>query len=196
MPTKRPSGPRPATAVGICGTPGTGKKTVAPLVGRLLGLRAVSLNSLAPGGAEEVDPADLRRAFLAAGRREAVVYGHLLPHVLRRGEARLVAVLRCEPSVLRKRLEARGYPAAKVRENVEAELIGVVLDECVRAFGEAAVREYDTTDAAPGRVAEAVARDASAPARRVGPWIDWTLGYGSPTTFRSLLEGKGPAAPT
>lgn len=183
--------------VGICGTPGTGKKTLAPLVADLLGLPAVGLNSLIPRGEEEVDPAALRRALLALPPRRAVVYGHLLPHVVQRREASFVAVLRCEPSVLRSRLAARGYPSWKVVENVEAELIGVVIEECVKRFG--VVREYDATEAPPSEIAGAVARDAKAShgtlrgsGRRAGrPRIDWTLDYDSSTKLRSLLEGGG-----
>ena len=187
--------------VGICGTPGTGKKSVSPIVGRLMGLPApIPINSLAPEGEAEVDTALLRRKLLALDPPRAVLFGHLLPHVLRKSEAGFVVVLRCEPSVLRERLRARRYPQPKVTENVEAELIGVVLDECVRRFGSALVHEYDTTSASPKAVATAIARDAeaaTAPKRAAGTrraWIDWTLDYGSSTKLRSLLEGT-PDAP-
>jgi adenylate kinase len=188
--------------VGICGTPGTGKKTVAPKVAELLGLPpAVSINSLAPKGAVEVDPAQVRGALLRSKPSGAVLFGHLLPDVLRRREAALVAVLRCDPAVLRKRLMARGYPPEKVTENVEAELIGVLLYECVITYGNALVREYDTTAARPEAVAKAIARDAKVtstgvvggarPSRRASPpWIDWTLDYGSSSKLRSLLAGR------
>jgi adenylate kinase len=191
--------------IGICGTPGTGKKTVAPIVASLVGLPApLSINSLARKGAAEVDPKLLRKKLLKINPGRAVVFGHLLPHVLDRSEAGIVAVLRCEPSVLRKRLEGRGYSPAKVVENVEAELIGVVLDECVRRFGRELVREYDTSSASARRVAGAIARDARA-ARGKGPkapaappaWIDWTLDYGSSSKLRSLLAGRSdPPAST
>jgi adenylate kinase len=190
--------------VGVCGTPGTGKKTVSPIVARLMGLPSpMPINSLAPKGATEVDAALLRRKLLDLDPPRAVLFGHLLPHVLRKPEAALVAVLRCEPSVLRERLLKRRYPRAKVIQNVEAELIGVVLDECVRRFGSALVREYDTTSASPQAVASAIAKDAeamSAPGRASASqrtWIDWTLDYDSSTKLRSLLAGaKDPPAST
>ena len=181
--------------IGICGTPGAGKKTVAPIVASLAGLPApISINSLARTGQVEVDPKVLRTRLLKLNPGRAVVFGHLLPHVVNRSEVAMVAVLRCEPSVLRKRLVARRYPPAKVTENVEAELIGVVLDECVRKFGSELVREYDTTSASPKKVAAAIARDArgngpKTAARAAPAWIDWTLSYGSSSKLRSLLAG-------
>ncbi|HVB95939.1 MAG TPA: AAA family ATPase [Nitrososphaerales archaeon] len=189
--------------IGISGTPGTGKKTVAPIVAGLLGLpRAVPIVSFAPKGKVDVDTERLRSDMLKTVPPNAVLYGHLLPHVLKSSEAGFVAVLRCEPSVLRERLLERGYPRTKVTENVEAELIGVVLDECVARFGGDLVREYDTTSALPEETAGAIAKDAEAakargkkPAATAGPsWIDWTLRYDSSTKLRSLLSG-GSAAP-
>ncbi|MGH9919472.1 MAG: hypothetical protein ACRD6W_11480 [Nitrososphaerales archaeon] len=184
--------------IGVCGTPGTGKKTVSPIVAKLLGLPApVSINSLAPKGEPEVDTALLRRRLLALDPPRTVVFGHLLPHVLKKPEVGLVAVLRCEPSVLRERLVRRGYPRAKVTANVEAELIGVLLDECVRRFGRGLVRDYDTTLASPKAVASEIARDAETPAKATPAWIDWTLGYDSSTKLRSLLAGESePPAST
>jgi len=187
--------------IGVCGTPGTGKKTVSPIVAKLMGLPApISMNSLAPKGESEVDTVLLRKKLLALDPPRAVLFGHLLPHVLRKSEAGLVAVLRCEPSVLRERLVGRGYPRSKVTANVEAELIGVVLDECVERFGRDLVREYDTTSASPEAVASEIARDARAgkvPRRRAPAWIDWTLGYDYSTKLRSLLEGESePPAST
>ena len=185
--------------VGICGTPGTGKKTVAPKVAVLLDLPgAVSINSFAPKGAGEVDPKQLRGALLRSKPPRVVLFGHLLPYVLGRREAALVAVLRCDPAVLRERLVARGYPPERVTENVEAELIGVLLYECVKKYGERLVREYDTTTARPDSIARAIAKDVEAgpveDTRATPRWIDWTLDYGSSTKLKSLLSG-GREAP-
>ena len=61
--------------------------------------------------------------------------------------------------------DGKGIPRAKVTENVEAELIGVVLDECVKRFGRDLVREYDTTSFSPKAVAREIARGAKSAAR-------------------------------
>jgi broad-specificity NMP kinase len=155
-----------------------------------------------------VAPTVLRASIIDSTPAHAVLHGHLLPHVLGKGEVELVAVLRCEPSVLRARLLERGYPQAKVTENVEAELIGVLLDECVARFGEDLVREYDTTSSSPKEVAGSIARDAMTRGTRKGrmkknkngrggveplAWIDWTLDYDSSSKLRSLLGKEGGA---
>jgi len=191
--------------VGICGTPGTGKKTIAPKVATLLGFpAAISINSLAPKSAIDVDTRNLRAELVKSKPSRVVLFGHLLPDVLRRQEAAYVAVLRCDPSALRRRLGERGYPPTKVTANVEAELIGVLLYECVVQYGSQLVSEYDTTSSPPEDVAKAIARDAKAvlegrakkAARRPTAWIDWTLDYGSSSKLRSLLGRSAPTGST
>jgi adenylate kinase len=190
--------------IGMCGTPGTGKKTIAPKVAALVGFQAVPINSLAPKAASDVDTRQLRAELLKSKPSRVVLFGHLLPDILRKDEAAFVAVLRCDPSVLRKRLGERGYPAAKVTANVEAELIGVLLYECVVQYGSQLVHEYDSTTSSPEAVAQAIAKDArsflegrlGSAIRRPAAWIDWTLGYDSPSKLRSLLGSSAPPAST
>lgn len=183
--------PRPRNAFGITGTPGTGKKSIAPLVARALSIPCLGLNGVAKdagllerGG--EVDTAKLRKALARRLRTPAVVYGHLIPYSLDRRRVDRVAVLRCEPSVLRERLESRGYPAEKVLDNVQAELIGLVSADAVRAFGKAKAFEVDTTYTAPADAASDVVSIIRGE-RRGGVSIDWMPNYDTGPKLRSLL---------
>jgi adenylate kinase len=181
--------------LGITGTPGTGKKSIAPLVARLLGTRAFSINDLALSmGLSEVtdngtviDTEKLKRRLSAYFGGQALVYGHLLPYVLRPDSVARVAVLRCDPAVLKQRLTVRRYPPGKVLENVEAELIGLVSADTFKAFGESKTFEVDTTDSTPSSTAESVASVARGK-KPPGVRIDWTPSYDSGEKLRSLLS--------
>jgi len=68
-------------------------------------------------------------------------------------------------------LTKRGYKDEKVKENVEAEVLGVCQLDAIDSFGEARVLEIDTTEMTPPDVAsmiEQMISDNSVPTR-----IDW-----------------------
>lgn len=177
--------------IGVTGTPGGGKKTVSPLAAKMLGLRCLGVNDLAlshgllaPG--DEVDTRKMRALLSREVPGPALVYGHLLPYVVRPSLADRVAVLRCEPRVLKRRLAARGYLPRKVAENVEAELIGIVSADSYDAFGDAKTFEVDTTRLGPSEAAREVEEVVRGATPR--PRIDWTRGYDSGEKLRSLLS--------
>ncbi len=137
--------------VSITGTPGTGKSSVGAALSER-GRTVVELGDLVrehglyegrdeERGSLEVDPdvlAERLPTLLPAG--DVVLVGHL-SHLV---DTDLVVVLRCRPSVLQGRLEARGWSPAKVRENIEAEALDVILVEAVESGVETV--EVDTTD--------------------------------------------------
>jgi adenylate kinase len=175
--------------VGLTGTPGTGKKSVAPLVATLLGLPCISINDVAgsPILADEIDTKALRARLHATIRASSLLYGHLLPYVVDKKSTSKVVVLRCEPAALKKRLAARGYPPPKVASNVEAELIGVLSFDAFSKFGPERVAEVDTTQTTPEVAAHITARfllgQMTLPRR-----IDWSLAYDSAAKLASLLD--------
>ena len=88
----------------------------------------------------EVDVASLDNAISGDEKlKDAILVGHL-SHLL---SVDLIVVLRCRPSVLAARLQQRGYSKSKVRENVEAEALDVILIEAVETGR--TVLEVDTT---------------------------------------------------
>ena len=186
--------------LGITGTPGTGKKTLAPLVAARLEIPWRSLNDPAyssgitrgRGHVTEVDPPKLGRLVSARVEPPCLLYGHLLPYAFGRKAFSKVVVLRCDPAVLKRRLANRGYETEKIIENVEAELIGVIAADTVAAFGKVHVAEVDTSRASVSASAAAVAGLLSSTDRSEP--IDWIRSYGSAARLRSLLGSRTPSA--
>jgi adenylate kinase len=80
-------------------------------------------------------------------------------------------VLRLAPFILKSRLEARGYSAPKIKENLEAEALDVILVEAVELC--ARVDEIDTTGKSPPEVAELVARIIQGRLKLPVGQVDW-----------------------
>jgi adenylate kinase len=141
----------------VTGTPGVGKTSACKLV---KAMRVVHVNDLVDQvgasagydrkrGTREVDVGKLRRA-VSEMEGDVLLEGHL-SHFL---SPDLAIVLRCAPSVLEERLRKKGWGEAKVRENVEAEAVDVVLIETLEEVPE--VCEINTTRMAPKAVARAI----------------------------------------
>ncbi len=169
--------------IAVVGTPGTGKKTVSSLLSSHLQIEYLDVNefSIQRGAVigkygEEyvVSTSKLRRFLLPITKGKPIVLSsHLLPSVLKRGEVELAILLRCAPNVLEKRLSARGYSQDKVRENVAAEILGVVAAEALKAFGVEKVSEHDTTNKSVADTVEEVLAVVLSKAPLKAPSIDW-----------------------
>ena len=164
--------------VAITGTPGTGKSSVCEVLAKR-GYVIVDLDEIArreglivgrdeKRGTDEVDVDALRE-----GLRIPAKVAFLKSHYSHRMDVDLAVVLRCRPSVLRARLEGRGWPPEKVRENVEAEAIDVILQEAVARLP--FVFEVDTTKSTPEENAEAILRILLGKTNGHEPGsVDWT----------------------
>nr|MDO8116691.1 AAA family ATPase [Candidatus Sigynarchaeota archaeon] len=145
----------------ISGTPGSGKKTVALELARLLRARVLHLGefiearSLHERWDEEqqtriVDEDVLREALLSEieslkkeGNVEFLIVEGILVDVIA-DVADHAVVLRLDPRALGHRLEARGYAKPKVEENVQSELLGVCTHHMIESIGKA-FADIDTT---------------------------------------------------
>lgn len=152
-----------AFVIALTGTPGTGKSTAARLLAKRTGWKYVDLNreivrNRLYSGYDRKRKSyitDMRRVTifvrsLIRGETPVIIDGHL-SHDLSKEIVDKVVVLRCRPEVLRKRLERKRWPKAKVDENVETEMIGLIAWEARKKH--ANVIELDTTKLSPLTIA-------------------------------------------
>ena len=129
----------------VTGTPGTGKTTFAKKLAKEKRYEYIDLNELArmADAIEGKDPnrdafivneKKLMKALSAAIKKNprVVVDGHF-SHELSPKLVEKCYVTKCDLKELKKRLEARGYSAAKVKENLDAEIFDTCRIEALEA---------------------------------------------------------------
>jgi adenylate kinase len=173
--------------VGLTGTPGTGKSTVATLLQKE-GYTVVRLNEVAiqngcidgidkTRNSKLIDIQKLNRYITKNYVGKDLVFfeghvAHLLPVMQK------MIILRCHPSQLRKRLAKKRWNAKKIRENVEAEILDVILCETVERQAQKNIFEIDTTHKSSEQVAASVLEIIKNKFRPTKPYsigqIDWS----------------------
>ncbi|MGB4362751.1 MAG: adenylate kinase family protein [Methanothermobacter tenebrarum] len=151
----------------ITGTPGVGKTSISHRLAEELNGNLVEVNQLAEEkdlfigedpvrGYKIVDIPSLCREIMKVMEEDSfnIVEGHL-SHYCKICD--LVIVLRLHPNLLLRRLEKRGYDHRKVKENVEAEALGVCAYEAYQVHDDR-VHEIDSTDLSPDEVLDEIIR--------------------------------------
>ena len=151
--------------VALSGTPGTGKTSVSNLLHKK-GYEIVSLNEIAvkKGFIEGIDKKrnskilDIERLNEYISKKYATqdlvfIEGHAA-HLLNSAEK--VVLLRCHPTTLKIRLGKKGWNKDKIKENVEAETLDVILCETVEYFYENSIFEIDTSNKTIESVVESI----------------------------------------
>lgn len=146
-------------AIIISGCPGTGKTTLSSSLAKILNVEIISLGELVEreelyshiDSGRDTKVADLDRLVPRIveliNNTEGVViieghYADIVPSSL----VDLVIVLRTHPEVLSNRLEAKGWSVEKVRENVQAEILGSCTFNALKAYRNELVYEIDTSN--------------------------------------------------
>jgi len=162
--TPNPMTPLPALRIAITGTPGCGKTSMCE-AGRIhlqeqgeeIAVQTVKELADAAGALGAADPEDeaapidvelLREQLTTdwndAPSRATLVDGHL-SHLL---AVDAIVIIRCEPSLLAARNEARGWPEQKVVENSEWELLGGPWNDW-EEWADTPVLELDSSEVSP-----------------------------------------------
>ena len=155
------------TVISISGAPGTGKTRVGAILARKLGANLLAIGELVKAGkipytqdkkrnTKILAITDVQHAVdnITGKRNEKFVIEGLLAHLLK---ADVAIILRCEPSLLRKRLRARRWTKAKIEENVEAEMLDIITAEAI-AVRKAKTYEIDTSHRTPNQTADVILR--------------------------------------
>lgn len=134
--------------IGLTGTPGTGKTSVSKFLERKRHWKIIHLNEMikeehlyteidVERDAVIADMELVRRRLeeiIGGKENEVIVLESHLAHYI----ADIVIILRVCPPELERRLKARGYSEEKIRENIEAEALDVILVEafewCEKVF--------------------------------------------------------------
>ncbi len=172
-------------AIVVSGTPGVGKTLVATVLASRLGLDYLNLSDLVvreslyvgvdeARGSLVIDEERLVRRLaelLSRSESDVVVdshYGEIIPEEL----VRIIFVLRLNPAVLYERLVSRGWSVEKVKENVEAEILGVCTYNALSEHSASKVCEVDVT----GKEVEEVVvelLDILNNVKKCEVWVDW-----------------------
>jgi len=171
----------------ITGVPGTGKTTVSTLLAKELKGEHIELTRLVKeGGLSQgwdqtratviADMKALRHAIsniLENSKCPVIIDGHYSTDVAPRDDVTLVVVLRRAPWILKEELKTRGYSTRKVRENVEAELLGTCLSDALAVQDPANISEIDTTGETPEETVRLILAVLDGEVERVHGEVDW-----------------------
>jgi adenylate kinase len=146
-------------AILVSGTPGTGKTTIAKELAKRISYNFIDMGELAQSEhiySEEdserntkiVDERKLAKRIekeIAANKGKIVISSHYA-EIVNPGLVDKVIVLRTHPDKLRDRLSKRGWSDRKIKENLEAEVLGVCSFNAITKYGEDRIYEIDTTN--------------------------------------------------
>jgi len=180
--------------IGITGSPATGKKTLGKILAERLGEEYVSINEFAiknhfakrKNNEYIINVSRLRGKIGTNGK---IVAGHLLSYVVPEKDLDLVIVLRCSPLLLRNRYQSRRYSENKIRENIEAEMIGLISAECARVYGAKKIAEFDTSKLKPETIARRTLDIIKGRTKSSFGSIDWLCGS-TADSLEFALRGK------
>ena len=147
--------------ISITGTPCVGKSTVSNILSKKLGYKLIKINDLAKqigaysGYDRKLKSKILDMKKLSREIKQIKCDVILDGHVSHEFSVDIVVVLRCDPKILEIRLRKK-YPknSTKVKENVDAEILGVITSESVQKNDN--VFEVDVSRITSQQVAERV----------------------------------------
>lgn len=140
--------------LGITGTPGVGKTAIAKVLGEFFKYKVLNEKefSLKEGIGEfdtqenelvvPLEKLEERLAKLLKKEKNIIIEGHLICEI--KAGFDLLILLRCNPELLEARLEAKGYKAEKIQDNVFCEGIEYCKKHALRNYPKAKIVEIES----------------------------------------------------
>ncbi len=167
--------------IALTGTPGVGKTSVAKEL-KKRGYDVLSINDIADefvvGYDEErqskIVDEDALNEYIKKIREKGLMFieGHL-SHLL---DVDAVIILRCNPEELKKRLAKKGWNERKIRENLEAEALDIILDRALEKHEK--IWEIDVTEKSVSETANEIVKIVKQkPPPNYGKidWSEWLI---------------------
>jgi adenylate kinase len=141
--------------IALTGTPGTGKTSVSKLLIKK-GINVIDLNKLAIkndfiDGIDEIRNSkiiDIKKLndyiYKNYSKEDLIIFEGHLSHLLSCIDK--VILLRCHPKKLRINLNKKGWNEKKIRENLEAEILDIILCEAIDLHSKNNIFEIDVTN--------------------------------------------------
>tara|TARA_Y100000590_G_scaffold268510_1_gene301581 strand:- start:33 stop:587 length:555 start_codon:yes stop_codon:yes gene_type:complete len=164
----------------ITGNPGVGKHTTAEkLMVQDSEYQLIDINKFAiekgltekVEGGLEVDTLKLKDKMKSLILEKSLIIGHLAPYVVDKSKIELVIVLRKNPYSLIEIYKKREYQELKIKENIGSEILGIIANDSISAFGKDKTFEIDTTEKTPEKILEKINELMNNP--KDGDNVDW-----------------------
>jgi len=173
--------------IALTGTPGTGKTSVAEVL-KSKGFKIVDLNRLACDKNFIIGRDNKRDSYIVdiekfnkyilnnySGKDIVIIEGHL-SHLLKCVEK--IIILRSHPRILKKNLSKKGWNEEKIKENIEAEILDIILCETVEIHTEKNIFEINVSDKAIGEIAASIIEIINNKFKKIKKYkigkIDWS----------------------
>ncbi len=150
--------------IAITGTPGTGKTSASKILEKkdykVIDLNKLALENQFINGKDKkrnsnIVDIDKLNNYFDEFKSEAVVFidSHLSHFI---SKADKVIILRCIPKKLKKNLEKKNWKDEKIKENIEAEILDVILSEATEIHDSSNIYEIDTSEKKVSEVADII----------------------------------------